>query len=194
MDTNLADTPGLNEIKLNFSLVEIQKKYGISRDAVYRRMRYLQITTWKDDRGKSYLDAEQMHSMDELDAHMKANNGRMDGYPVPLPSGPESSITTTTTAQVSTTEQSDVIAPERLHSTDVIDLNSIHDAGMNKAIGIMLAENAIASQYLTNPELLPDEWKDKIAASSTVPKVDPFAFAASLNISVPFNAAASSDI
>jgi hypothetical protein len=193
MDANLADTPGLNEIKLKFSLVEIKKKFGVNRVALYGRMRYLQITTWKESNGRAYLDADQMRYMEELDAHMKANHGRMEGYPVPEPSGPQTSIATTVNAQVSTTDQSEVIAPERIHSPNVIDLQAVHDAGMNKAIGIMLAENAIASQYLSHPELLPDEWKQKIATSSSVPKVDPFAFAASLNISVPFNAAISSD-
>ena len=193
MDANLADSPGLNEKKLKFSLAEIKKKFGVNRDALYGRMRYLQITTWKESNGRAYLDADQMCYMEELDAHMKSNHGRMEGYPIPEPSGPQTSITTTTTAQVSPTDKSDDISPERVHSPNVIDIQGVHDAGMNKAIGIMLAENAIANQYLTNPELLPDEWKVKIAASSSIPKVDPFAFAASLNISVPFNAAASSN-
>ncbi|MBE9054225.1 hypothetical protein IQ243_28300 [Nostocales cyanobacterium LEGE 11386] len=68
------------------SILELQKKYEIGRDPLYARMRYLQIKTWKLS-GKAYLYADQVAHMDALHDHIKAT-GRMEGYPVPEPSGP----------------------------------------------------------------------------------------------------------
>ena len=69
------------------SILELLKKYGIGRDPLYARMRYLAITTWKVS-GKAYLDAEQVAHMDGLHDHIKAT-GRMEGYPIPEPTGPK---------------------------------------------------------------------------------------------------------
>jgi hypothetical protein len=69
------------------SISELLKKYGIGRDPLYARMRYLAITTWKVS-GKAYLDAGQIAQMDGLHDHIKAT-GRMEGYPIPEPTGPK---------------------------------------------------------------------------------------------------------
>ena len=81
---NTADVESTTKIPLS----ELQKKYGIGRETLYSRMRYLQITTWKIS-GKAYLDVEQVASMDDLHAHVQ-EVGKMEGYPVPEPSGPRS--------------------------------------------------------------------------------------------------------
>ena len=68
------------------SILELQKKYNIGRDSLYGRMRYLQITTWKIGK-KAYLDGRQITHMDGLHDHIQAT-GKMEGYPIPFPSGP----------------------------------------------------------------------------------------------------------
>ncbi|TBR56666.1 hypothetical protein B4U84_28930 [Westiellopsis prolifica IICB1] len=81
-----ADDRQNNDIFDKISILELQKKYGIGRDSLYGRMRYLQITTYKI-KGKAYLDAEQTAHMDGLHDHIQAT-GKMEGYPIPEPSGP----------------------------------------------------------------------------------------------------------
>ncbi len=63
------------------SILELQKKYGISRTSLYRRMRYLQIKTKKIG-GKAYLNAQQVVSMDGLHEYITTNK-KMDGYTKP---------------------------------------------------------------------------------------------------------------
>jgi hypothetical protein len=41
------------------SILELQEKYGIGRDPLYARMRYLRIKTYKVS-GKAHLDAQQV--------------------------------------------------------------------------------------------------------------------------------------
>jgi DNA replication protein DnaC len=65
------------------SVLELQKKYGIERNTLYKRMAYLQIRAWKVS-GKAYLDAEQIAHMDGLHKYIKATR-RMKGYPIPKP-------------------------------------------------------------------------------------------------------------
>jgi len=174
-----------------FLLTQIQKKYGVNREGILKRMRYLQISAWKEQGGnKLYLDVEQVRYLDELHVYMQENHDQMAGYPVPSPSGLVTSITSSDAQNALITEESAIDADEQIDAEEVTDLrSSIHAAGMSKAIGIMIAENEIASQYLKNPELLPQEWREKIAASLNPPKIDPFAFAASLKSSLQLNAA-----
>ncbi len=69
------------------SLLELQKKYQIKRDALYKRMAYLRITTWKVS-GRACLYPEQVAHMDGLHKHMRGGQ-RMNTYPKPLPTGPQ---------------------------------------------------------------------------------------------------------
>lgn len=169
------------------SILELQKKYGIGRDAFYGRTRYLRITTWKIGK-KGYLDAEQIMHMDGLHDHIQAT-GKMEGFPIPEPSGPievedEQPATTTTTLAVAETQQiaTPDYAPQekRSHSTQVDDVMALVKSAQNKAAGLMIAENLLARQYLEAPELLPDELKQKIKESGEMPTIDPFAYANSL--------------
>jgi hypothetical protein len=102
-----ADDRQNNDIFFKISILELQKKYGIGRDSLYGRMRYLQITTYKI-KGKAYLDAEQVAHMDGLHDHIQAT-GKMEGYPVPEPSGPieveDEQPTPTTALAVAETQQ-----------------------------------------------------------------------------------------
>jgi len=192
MPTESAERNGVEE---KFLLTQIQKKYGVNREGILRRMRYLQISAWKEQGdNRLYLDVEQVRSLDNLHVYMQENHDQMAGYPVPSPSGPVTSMTNSDTQNTLITEQSAIDPDEQIDAEAVTDLrSSIHAAGMSKAIGIMIAENEIASQYLKNPELLPEEWREKISASLTPPKIDPFAFAASLKSSLQLNAAQFSD-
>ncbi|AFY51366.1 hypothetical protein Nos7524_5677 (plasmid) [Nostoc sp. PCC 7524] len=200
---NLADNTPDNSLQLgdnpaddrqnidNFSkisILELQKKYGIGRDPLYNRMKYLRITTWKIGK-KAYLDAEQIAHMDGLHDHIKTT-GKMEGYPVPEPSGPieveDEQPTPTTTLTVATQTQQ-IAAPnyaptqKRSQSSDQVnDVAAIITSAQNKAAGTLIAENMLAQHFIQNPDLLPDELKAKIKESGEMPSVDPFAYADSL--------------
>ncbi len=165
------------------SILELQKKYEIGRDPLYARMRYLQIKTWKLS-GKAYLYADQVAHMDGLHEHIKAT-GRIEGYPVPEASGPveeeqtSSSLTVTETSSLSTTPS---YAPQqkRSQSSQVDDTAAIVQSAQNKAAGTLIAENILARHFIENPDLLPDNLKEKIKESGEMPSIDPFAYANSL--------------
>jgi hypothetical protein len=165
------------------SILELQEKYGIGRDPLYARMRYLQIKTWKLS-GKAYLYADQVAHMDALHDHIKST-GRMEGYPVPPASGPieEKQPAPTTTLAVAQTQQ---VTPsyspkqQRSQSSPVDDVAAIVTSAQNKAAGTLIAENVLAQHFIQNPELLPEGLKAKIQESAQMPSVDPFAYADSL--------------
>lgn len=167
------------------SILELQKKYGIGRDSLYSRMRYLQITTWKIGK-KAYLDAEQIIQMDGLHDHIQAT-GKMDGYPIPEPSGPVEeqplqptvAITVSESAQL-TTEQ-EITKDARQHDNSETEaIASLVRNAQNKATGVLIAENMLAQQFIQNPEQLPEELRTKIKDSAAMPEVDPFAYANAL--------------
>jgi hypothetical protein len=166
------------------SILELQKKYGIQRDSFYARTRYLRITTWKES-GKAYLDADQIAEMDGLHEHIQ-QTGRMQGYPVPEPSGPieeeEQPVPTTSLTVAETQQVTPTYAPKqkRSQSSPVDDVAAIVTSAQNKAAGTLIAENVLAQHFIQNPELLPDELKAKIKESAQMPSVDPFAYADSL--------------
>ena len=202
MTANHDKTTGTVENDGKYSLAELQKKYGISRDALYKRMKYLQIVTWKETgSNRVYLDSQQVTYLDELHVHMQENQGKMDGYAVPEPSGPQAIVATSTENVVVAEKSEEVIeqveevveqvASGRKHSQDIEDLQSIHSSGMKRAFGIMMMERAIANQYIANPDLLPEEFKEQLAQASKIPEVDPFAFTASLGKFLNSNGAVS---
>jgi hypothetical protein len=166
------------ELSDKTSILELQKKYGIGRDPLYSRMRYLAITTWKVS-GKAYLDARQVAQMDGLHDHIKAT-GRMEGYPIPEPSGPRKE------------ETQEVDSPElqeELQQTEAItvsssqienlftatcqavvatasqaDIEQIKAEAQQRVKAKRLAIIQVARAYEENPDLLPDEIKAEIQA------------------------------
>lgn len=168
------------------SILELQEKYGIGRDPLYARMRYLRIKTYKVS-GRAYLDADQVAHMDALHEHIKQTS-RMEGYPVPPPSGPveqEQQTDNAGTLAVAETQQI-AVTPDyspkqkRSQSSPQDDVAAIVTSAQNKAAGTLIAENVIARHYIENPDLLPDELKAKIKESGEMPSIDPFAYADSL--------------
>ncbi|OCQ92268.1 hypothetical protein BCD64_00185 [Nostoc sp. MBR 210] len=178
----------------NFSKIftsDLKKKYNLGQDAFYSRLRYLQIKTYKDG-GRAYLNAEQVTHMDALDKHIQAT-GRMNGYPVPEPSGPvDNSEETQSTGQLATVETEEITTASetpnytpaqqrtQTQSDSINDVEGIVTSGQNIAAATMIAERMIARHYIDNPDLLPDELKSKIKEAGKVAAVDPFAFANSL--------------
>lgn len=168
------------------SILDLQKKYGIQRDSFYGRTRYLQIKTWKEG-GKAYLDADQTAEMDGLHNHIKTA-GRMEGYPVPDPSGPveedeqptSTSLAVTETQQITVTPTYTPKQKRSQSSQQVDDTAAIVQSAQNKAAGTLIAENLLARHFIENPELLPDSLKEKIKESGEIPSIDPFAYANSL--------------
>ncbi|MBD2458417.1 hypothetical protein H6G80_30665 [Nostoc sp. FACHB-87] len=188
MADNQPDTLQNETENLKISILELQEKYGIGRDPLYARMRYLKIKTYKVS-GKAHLDVQQVQYMDGLHEHIQ-QTGRMEGYPVPEASGPkdEQQPDNTTTLAVAETQQ--ISAPpqtdytpkgQRSQSTQQTnDINAIVQSAQNKATATLIAENVIARHYIENPDLLPDELKAKIKESGEMPSIDPFAYADSL--------------
>lgn len=169
------------------SILDLMEKYNIGRDPLYKRMNYLQITTWKIGK-KAYLDAEQVIYMDGLHSHIKAT-GRMEGYPVPEPSGPKDEQPETTTLTVAETQQIEATPPQqvsyapqnaRSQLSPIDDVEGIVNNAQNKATAILLTENTVAQYYIDNPHLLPEHLKAKIAESAKTPAIDPFAYGGSL--------------
>jgi hypothetical protein len=191
---NLADDRQNNDIFSKISILELQKKYEIGRDPLYARMRYLQIKTWKIGK-KAYLDAGQIVQMDSLHEHIKAT-GRMEGYPVPEPSGPQdeqtdtpettTAITTVSSAnEIQETQQLDTkpdySTGQRQHQNSEMEaIAALVRSAQGKAAGFIIAENILTKQYLENPDTLPEELKAKIEESARIPEIDPFAYANAL--------------
>ncbi|MBN3871632.1 hypothetical protein [Nostoc sp. JL33] len=168
------------------SILDLQKKYGIERDSFYARTRYLRITTWKEG-GKAYLDAGQLAHMDGLHDHIKSTR-RMEGYPVPEPSGPideqqsdntTASITVQQSQQLETSStKPDYTAGQRQHqSSEMEAIAALVRSAQGKATGFIIAENMLTNQYIQNPDSLPEELREKIKESAQVPEIDPFAYA-----------------
>lgn len=184
MADNQPDTTQNDVENSKIRTLELQKKYGIERDAFYARTRYLRITTWKEG-GKAYLDAGQTAHMDALHEHIQ-QTGRMQGYSVPEPSGPieedEQPAAQSTLAVTETQQITPTYAPKqkRSQSSQVDDVAAIVTSAQNKAAGTLIAENVLAQHFIQNPELLPDELKAKIQESAQMPSIDPFAYADSL--------------
>lgn len=196
-------TEGVTEKLLPFTqLCEILQ---ISRKTGYNRMNFLQITPWKIQ-GKLFLDEVQIGYMNDLQEHYK-QHGNFEGFPIPDPSGPweeinnqlettetpeESAIVlgNQTTAEITTsnpqqlnTTNSPSFAPAAVRSQATQELEAINNlvaSAQNKATGVLIAENVLASQYIQNPDLLPDELKARINESAQTPVIDPFAYAESL--------------
>jgi hypothetical protein len=191
------------DIFSKISISELIKKYGVGRDTLYTRMRYLQITTWKLA-GKAYLYADQIEQMDALHEHIR-NNGRMEGYPIPEPTGPvdeelkrvtaiqkvekieqpiEQAIEQTTvrvSEQQSLNQAPDFSPGQRQHeSSETEAIASLVKNAQNKAAGTLIAENLLARQFIENPEQLPEELRVKIQESGQAPELDPFAYANAL--------------
>lgn len=191
------DTVDSTEIKKEnlqkIPLLELQQKYGIGRAPLYNRMTYLKMTTWKVS-GKAYLDTEQVMEMDGLHEHIQST-GRMEGYPVPPPSGPVDTSESTGVIAVVEPEES---APTRIKAeqnytasqarqtpTEELEpINKLIESAQGKAAGVIIAENVLARQYIQNPEFLPEELQQKIKESAEIPVIDPFAYAESLINSV----------
>lgn len=185
MADNQPDTTQNQDNFSKISILELQEKYGIGRDPLYNRMKYLKIKTWKVS-GKAHLDAQQVEYMDGLHEHIQ-QTGRMEGYPVPPPSGPQDEPETTPTTSLTVAETQQISAApnyspkqKRSQSTQQDDAAAIVKSAQNKAAGTLIAENVIARHYIENPDLLPDELKTKIKESGEMPSIDPFAYADSL--------------
>jgi hypothetical protein len=195
-----ADSPAEDrqnsDIFSKISILELQKKYGIGRDSLYGRMRYLQIITWKIGK-KAYLDAGQITHMDGLHDHIQAT-GKMEGYPIPEPSGPieEQPLQPTATQQEQSpqptaaitvsepaplTTSQEVTKDARQHDNSEIEaIASLVKNAQSKATGLLIAENMLAQQFIQNPEQLPEELRTKIQQSAAMPEVDPLEYANAL--------------
>ncbi len=192
---NLTEDSEEREIFEKITISQLQQKYSIGRGSLYERMKFLKITTYKDEDEKAYLSPEQVGYMDGLHQHIK-EHGRMKGFSVPEPSGPEAvelpqeeeeETGTLVVAQTQKISKAPSYLPTQTRKrsvSQVENLPTIVQSGQNKAAGHLIAENTIARGYIENPELLPEELKQKIREAGEVPVIDPFAYAESLMSSI----------
>lgn len=68
------------------SIAELCDQLLISQKTAYKRMRFLQIKSWKHGK-RSFLDREQVRYMNELHRHHQETGG-FNGFPIPKPTGP----------------------------------------------------------------------------------------------------------
>ncbi len=172
-----ADDRQNNDIFSKISILELQKKYGIGRDSLYKRMAYLQIATYKI-KGKAYLDAEQTAHMDGLHDHIQAT-GKMEGYPIPEPSGPrqEEQEAEQTTALVEISEKITVSNNQQIENSPTAtyqavpttasraDIEQIKVEAQQRVKAKRLAVIQVAKAYEENPNLLPEDIKAEIEAA-----------------------------
>ena len=200
VDSTMEDSQNAKKFQ-KFYIKELEKKYRIGRSSLYKRMEYLQITSWKE-LNKAYLDAEQVKHMDGLHKYIESTN-RMEGYPVPAPSGPNSLQQQTVEAFVvpeqRTMEECSIeVSPDeklnnrsnslpdgkRQHTNSGTEateaIASLVKNAQNKATGVLIAENMLAQQFIQNPDALPSELQEKIKQSAQMPEVDPFVYANAL--------------
>ncbi len=187
-DTSPDTSPDSSQNQENFSkfaIGDLQKKYSIGRDPLYARMRYLRMTTQKVS-GKAYLSADQVAHMDALHEHIKAT-GRMEGYPVPEPSGPVETEPEQTTAiavspsgQMESNQSNYSPTQQRAHSGEMEAIAAMVRNAQSKAAGMLIAENMLAAQFIQNPDKLPDDLRAKIQESAAPPSIDPFEYASAL--------------
>jgi predicted DNA-binding protein YlxM (UPF0122 family) len=88
-ENNQIDSFLTEPIPDKLSIEELQERYGIKRAALYDRINYLKIKSWREG-NKAYLNAEQIAHMDGLYEHMKQKK-IMETYPKPEPTGPTNS-------------------------------------------------------------------------------------------------------
>lgn len=180
------------------AISQLLQRYKIQRGSLYERMKYLKITTYKDEDEKAYLSAEQLEYMDGLHQHIK-EHGRMKGYPIPAPSGPveepvesepvkgdepQAGIVVSQTQKISKAPN---YLPTKVRgecSTEVENLPKVVQNGQNKAAGQLITENMIARGYIESPHLLPEELREAIRQSGEISIIDPFVYAESLMASI----------
>lgn len=171
-DSTADNTVEDNENVDNFARIPISeflKKYSIGRDPLYARMRFLQITTYKI-KNKAYLDAVQAAHMDALHEYIKAN-GRMEGYPIPEPSGLQESTSSQITLSSSSTvssknennQNNDELEVEGIYSQEPEkDIAAIARRGAERAAALIIGEEAITNHLLQNPDQLPPDLKEQV--------------------------------
>jgi hypothetical protein len=128
----------------------------------------------------------------------------MDGYPIPEPTGPVAKEIQATVVEEPPSESQSSSALSYAASSDLdarqegkldrpVETLRQHEASQmnilaeqvvqnatNKAMGVLMAENALAQKFIDNPQLLPEEVRAKINSTANISEVDPFAYANAL--------------
>ena len=68
------------------TIKELERRYSLQRDALYKRMEHLNIKPFKDG-VRSHLNRQQIGYMDDLHEYMK-QTGKMKDFAKPKPTGP----------------------------------------------------------------------------------------------------------
>jgi hypothetical protein len=143
----------------------LKSRYGISSTSqIYKRMNHLGLKPRKGN-GEVWLEEKQLEELDKLDEHLKSGY-RLDEY-----------VVENREALVKAEPQIPEVKVEAIAAEAIIDNNDaweqMNQAAQTKATGNLILQNLLAKQYLENPELLPEEMRQAIAATEVqaCPKV-----------------------
>lgn len=134
----------------------------LSKSQVYKRLDKARVKAHKEN-GQCWLDEKQFKFLEELDKHIKSG-GSMDSFGAMILKQDEAIEKSTPATE--TQEEKPLIPEEILLLTR---------KAQEKAAGILIAENLIATDYLKNWQLLDEDLREQVkeAKSSYFPETIP---------------------
>lgn len=158
-------------------IAKLEEKFSIKKAMVYKRLEYLKIKPFKEGR-QLWLSDQQLADLEGLHEHMQAT-GTMDGYKNQLAIVPSSSEISSTKHKIINPE------PEKIYGkpTGLEAFTAIQKSAQTRAAGTVMFRAMLESQYIENPELLPEELRQQIAQVQeeyATKVVDPLAYADAL--------------
>ncbi len=167
------------EEKINqlIPLSKAMEELSLKSSAFYERMKFLRITPEKKNK-KAYLLPEQIEILKQLGKHIE-KHGAMEGFK-PNQSALIKKDESNGLSANTVTEEFQAQNQNRNFGNEQQQMAQLIASAQNKAAGILIAEGALAQQFIANPELLPEGLRSQIEQANAIPQVDPNALAAEL--------------
>jgi hypothetical protein len=142
--------------------LELEDRYQLSRSGLLKRLGRLGIRL-KKDKEKAWIAPEDLEKLDQLHTH-RENGGSIDSFLNP-PSEEELAIAHGSNQQIKKYSTPLTHNPVNVYTADgsINQMAQLMNIAQERAAGILIAERALTSQYLTSPELLPDRLLDLIS-------------------------------
>ena len=160
---------------------KLREKYGISQPQVYKRLTHLGIKSHKEN-GEVWLTSDELQMMDNLNIHLQSGQTMNTYRPQPLDTQEveaNPAPTGSTSVLVHDSEPKTLDTPvETLQVEQVTQnapaLETIRQSAQSKAAGQLIFQNLLTGQYLNNPNLLDEQYRQAIAASEVHATPKPF--------------------
>lgn len=145
-------------------------RYSLGKSAVYKRLEFFAITPSKKS-GESFLQTRELQQLDELHDWIGTGNS--------MTSFDKGEMVTASSAGI------EEAAPAIEYTTAETghQINQLVRVAMEKAAGVLMAENILAAQFKNNPDLLPEDLRSQVRATeeAVAPKsIDPKKYALGL--------------